>query len=64
MTVSEHIEQHRKAQGREKIWLAGQLGITKQVLNYKFMNNSFTAEELVMLGKVLNINLEELKNQI
>lgn len=62
MTVTEFIEQHRKEQGREKIWLAEKLGITKQVLNYKFTNNSFTAEELVSLGKLLNMDLNKLKD--
>jgi galactokinase len=61
LTVSEFIEQHRKTERREKIWLAEQLGITKQVLNYKFTNNSFTAEELVKLGKLLNMDLNKLK---
>jgi hypothetical protein len=62
MTVTEFIEQYRKEQGREKIWLAEKLGITKQVLNYKFTNNSFTAEELVSLGKLLNMDLNSLKD--
>jgi hypothetical protein len=61
MTVTEFIEQYRKEQGREKIWLAEKLGITKQVLNYKFSNNSFTAEELVSLGNLLNMDLNRLK---
>ena len=61
MTVTEYIEQHRKAKGIEKIWLAEKLGITKQVLNYKFTNNSFMAEELVSLGKLLDMDLNRLK---
>jgi hypothetical protein len=64
LTIAEYIEQHRKAQRREKIWLAGQLGITKQVLNYKFSNNRFLAEELVTLGKLLDMDLNKLKNNI
>lgn len=61
MTVSEYIEQTITEQGRQKTWLAEKLGITKQVLNYKFTNNSFTAEELITLGKLLSIDLNKLK---
>lgn len=61
MTVSEYIEQTITEQGRQKTWLADKLGITKQVLNYKFTNNRFTAEELITLGKLLSIDLNKLK---
>lgn len=62
LTVAAYIEQIIIEQGRQKTWLADKLGITKQVLNYKFTNNSFTAEELITLGKLLNIDLNKLKN--
>ena len=61
LTVAEYITQIITEQGRQKTWLADNLGITKQVLNYKFASNSFTAEELINIGKLLSIDLNKLK---
>lgn len=63
MTISEHITQTLKQQGRTKVWLAEQLGVTKQVMNYKLTNNRITADELVSIGKLLGMNLNELKEE-
>jgi len=61
ITIAQYILNILNNQERAKSWLADKVDISKQALNYKFSNNSFTAEELVRIAKVLNINLEELK---
>jgi len=65
MFVAKYILQILKSQERGKTWLADKIGITKQVIHYKFSNNSFTADDLLKIAdvKVLNINLEELKKE-
>lgn len=64
MNVAEYILEILEKQERPKAWLAEKINITKQTIQYKFNNNSFTAEELIKIAKVLNINLEELKEKI
>jgi DNA-binding XRE family transcriptional regulator len=64
MTIAEHILQVLKSQERSKPWLADKIGITRQTIQYKFKSNSFTAEELIQISRVLNINLEELKDKM
>ena len=61
MKVAEYILEVLNSQERQKSWLADKTNISKQAINYKFKNNSFTAEELLILSEILNINLEELK---
>jgi len=64
MTIANYILNILQTQERQKSWLADKIGITRQAINYKFKSNTFTAEELLKISKVLNINLEELKDQI
>jgi DNA-binding Xre family transcriptional regulator len=64
LKISEHIENHRKLQGRTKVWLAERLGMTKQNLQYKLTNNTITGYELVRIGELLDINLNDLKYNI
>jgi hypothetical protein len=64
MTIAEHILEVLKSQERSKSWLAEKINITKQAIHYKFKSDSFTAEELIKISKVLGINLEELKEKI
>ena len=61
MKVADYILEILNSQERAKSWLADKVNISKQAINYKFKNNSFTAEELLSVSEVLNINLEELK---
>jgi len=63
MKVADYILEVLNSQERQKSWLADKTNISKQAINYKFKNNSFTAEELLILSEVLNINLEELKDK-
>ena len=64
MTIAEYILEVLQSQERPKTWLAEKIDISKQTIRYKFNNNSFTAEDLIKIAKVLNINLEELKDKI
>jgi len=64
MKVAEYILEILNSQERQKSWLADKVNISKQAMNYKFKNNSFTAEELFEITKVLNINLEEMREKI
>ena len=64
MKVAEYILEILNSQERQKSWLADKVNISKQAMNYKFKNNSFTAEELFEITKVLNINLEEMRDKI
>ena len=64
MKVADYILKILNSQERQKSWLADKVNISKQAINYKFKNNSFTAEELFEITKVLNINLEEMRDEI
>jgi len=64
MKVADYILEVLNSQERQKSWLADKVNISKQAMNYKFKNNSFTAEELFEITKVLNINLEEMRGKI
>jgi len=64
MKVATYILEVLNSQERQKSWLADKVNISKQAMNYKFKNNSFTAEELFEITKVLNINLEEMRDKI
>ena len=64
MKVAEYILEVLNSQERQKSWLADKTNISKQAINYKFKNNSFTAEELFEITKVLNVNLEQMRDKI
>ena len=63
MKVADYILGILNSQERQKSWLADKVNISKQAMNYKFKNNSFTAEELLTVSEVLNIKFEELKEK-
>jgi len=63
MKISDYILEVLNSQERQKSWLAEKIGISKQAINYKFKNNSFTAEELIDVSEVLNIDLKEFKEK-
>jgi DNA-binding XRE family transcriptional regulator len=44
--------------------LADKVGITRQSIGYKLKENSFTANELLRIAKVLGIDLNELKDMV
>jgi hypothetical protein len=61
MNVAEYIANIIEQQGRTKTWVAEQSDIKYKTFVDKLTFNRFTAEELLRIGKVLNIDLNKLK---
>lgn len=61
MNLAEYITEVIEQQGRTKIWVAEQSEIKYQTFVEKLKRNSITGEELLRIGKVLNVDLNELK---
>jgi len=64
MNTGQHILSVLKDQGRSQVWLADKLGIHEKTFSNKLRRNSITGDELLQIAKLLNINLEELKEKI
>ena len=64
MNIAEYIEQVRKNQGRSKTWVAEQININYKTFVDRAAHNRFTADDLIKISKVLNINLEKMKEEI
>ena len=64
MKVAECVKQTIENQGREKGWVAIQIGVKYKTFLAKLKNNNFSAEELLKLSKVLGIDLDKLKEEI
>jgi len=64
MNLGEYISNIIEQQGRTKTWVADQSGINYKTFVDKLTRDTITGKELLRVAKVLNINLEELKNQI
>jgi hypothetical protein len=64
MDLGKHIMILLDEQGRSQTWLADKLNINVKTFSGKLKRNSITGEELLLIAKVLNINLEDLKSKI
>lgn len=64
MNVADYILETIESQGRAKAWVAEQTNIQYRTFLYKLQKDSFTALELLKLSKVLNIDLEKLKEKV
>lgn len=64
MNIGEHIARILKQQGRSKIWMSEQIGINYKTFVDRLKNDRLTAYDLLVIGKVLNVDLNEVKNQI
>lgn len=64
MDIAEYIEQVRKNQGRTKTWVAEQININYKTFVDRVTHNRFTADDLIKISKVLNIDLEKMKGEI
>lgn len=64
MDIGKHIQKVLDEQGRSQIWLADKLGIHDKTFSGKLKRNSITGEELLRVAKLLNIDLEELKEEV
>lgn len=58
--ISETIEEQR----HDIKWVAEKVNVPYTTFLYKLKNDNFLAAELLKIGKLLNIDLEELKNKI
>ena len=63
MKLNEYIESILKEQERSKSWLADKLDINSKTFLGKMKRNSITAEELLKIGEILNLNLNSLKEE-
>ena len=64
MDLGKYIEGIMKEQGRTKKWAADRCDINYKTFVDKLKNDRLTGHELLKLGKILNIRLDELKNKI
>jgi hypothetical protein len=64
MNISEYINQKIEEQGRQKNWIAEQLGTNYKTFCYRLKNNSLTAEELIKLSDILGFDMNELKKYL
>jgi hypothetical protein len=64
LNIAEYIEEVRQQQGRSKSWLAAQMNINYKTFFDKLKNNRFSAEELLLISRLLNIDLEKLKEKV
>lgn len=64
MNIGALIRQELKKQGRSQRWLASQIDIDEITLSGKLTRNSITAEEIIKIGNILEIDLNKLKEEI
>jgi len=64
MNTGQYILSVLKDQGRSQVWLADKLGVHEKTFSNKLRRNSITGDELLKIAKLLNIDLEKLKNEI
>lgn len=62
MTAAELIAKRLEQQGRTNVWLYDNLGISKTALWKKFKNDTFTANELIKIGVMMDLDLNEFKS--
>lgn len=64
MDIGEYIQNILDEQGRSQVWLADKLEIHDKTFSGKLKRNSITAEELLKIAIILNIDLEKLKESL
>jgi len=62
--ISEYISNIIKQQGRKNNWVAEQCNISYSTFMNKLNNDTFTATELICISKLLNIDLNKLKEEL
>jgi len=62
--ISEYISKIIKQQGRKNNWVAEQCNISYSTFMNKLNNDTFTATELIKIAKILDINLNKLKEEL
>ena len=56
--ISQVVQDLLNEQGKTKKWLSEQLGLSYSTLHQKLDNNTFTAEEFLLLLKIFQVPLE------
>lgn len=64
MNIGKYIKDHIKNQGRTVKWVADQLKMNPQTLFSKLNRGGLSAEDLIRLSILLNINLNKLKEEM
>lgn len=64
MDIAEYIDKVRESQGRSKAWVAEQININYKTFIDRTTHNRFTADDLIKISKILNINLEKMKEEL
>lgn len=64
MNLGQHISDIIDSQGRDKKWVSEQIEVNYRTFLYRLENNGVTGIDLLRLGIVLNIDLEELKRMM
>ncbi|MDR7870719.1 MAG: hypothetical protein RIN55_07680 [Tissierellaceae bacterium] len=62
--LGEYIKKCIKEEGKTSIWVADKLGINYKTFVGKLNRDSITAEELLKISVLLDINLENLKRDL
>lgn len=61
MQLGEYIENIIEEQGRTKKWVADSIDINYKTFVDRIKNDRLTGNDLVRIGKLLNVDLNELK---
>lgn len=62
-SITTKLNKHIKTKGLKKSWVAAQVDIKYQTFVDKLKNNRLTAEDLLKIAIVTDMNLEELKEE-
>lgn len=63
MHLGKYITELIKSQGREKIWVAAQTKVRYRTLLYRLERDGLLAKDLLKISKLINIDLNELKEK-
>ena len=64
MTIGEYIKNHAKEEGRKLNWVANALEMNYKTFAGKLARNTLSAEELLRISAILDINLEFMKCEV
>lgn len=64
MTVCDKIKDIINDKGLKQKWVASKIGIPSNTFSYKLSNNTFSADDILKIGIVLNIDLNKLAKEL
>jgi transcriptional regulator with XRE-family HTH domain len=62
MDIGKYIKNILESKGYTQRQLADKLNIDEKRFSYRLTNNSLSANELIKIAEILNLDLNELKN--